>query len=94
MVAKALSIAQRELARPAAERDAAEQALLAAALPGRPAATTVDLRDALRAAPLPAADDRALREHLLAATRARLAVSNPKLLAVLDALYAAPGDTP
>ena len=94
MVAKAISIALRELRVPEAERLAAEHDLLAAALPEQPDATPEDLRDRLRAGPLTGEVDTALRAALIGCTRARLAVSNPKLLATLDTLYGSDEDAP
>lgn len=77
MIAKALSIASRELGgEPAALRVVG-------------AATTTDeaLRQRLRAGQMPDADG-VLRAALLEFTRARLRISNPKLLATLESLYA------
>ena len=93
MVAKALAIASRELEAgpdgPGGRELSALAALADAAPPSgsTPAARREQVRQRLRAGPLDVAADAALRAGLLAATRARLAVSNPRLLAALDELY-------
>ena len=76
MIAKALSIAGRELG--------GEASTLR--LPDAAATTDQQLRELLRAGD--AADgDGTLRAALLEFTRARLRVSNPKMLAMLESLY-------
>ena len=79
MVAKALSIATRELAAGTPE----------VRLPGGEAIDAAQWRERLRAGAEPDTDG-ALREALLALTRARLRISNPKMLATLESLYAEP----
>lgn len=78
MIAKALSIASRELG--------GEPATLR--VPGAATATNEELRQRLRAGEVRDADG-ALRNALLEFTRARLRISNPKLLATLESLYTA-----
>lgn len=92
MLAKALSIAVRELAKGEADPDGLELAALHSALGS--VADDVDAaglrehaRERLRAGHLDTAADARLRTGLLATTRARLAISNPRLLSALDGLY-------
>ena len=97
MVARALSIASRELAAGDDGPEPLEHALLRATAPD--AGDSDDARrrqlcERLRAGGLEPAADAGLRAGLLSLTRARLAVSNPKLLAALDGLYGGASPAP
>lgn len=96
MVAKAMAIAMREIEDPVEKRVAAELEQLQRLYPGEKwngveASVSLPQRivSDLRSGTLDSQQRAYLRSHLLQMTRARLQVSNPKLLRALEALQGA-----